>query len=300
MLTEHPMLDNGLTPVAGKLWLVGPVVGSGKSMALETLEDSALFELVVSALGQGNVPAVIYDPRPNPAQIRYYPAGLKDVDNRKIFDIPTTERLDLQRILEVLNHTCERQLATPDAQSETGKLWADTDHHWVAAKAELIVQMYLVSALNGAFPTCIIRAEQSQVSGRLDIVVEEPDYAGNYVSHAVLELKVLRSFGSTGRRYTDNDMRAWIAKGVEQAYNYRIERGTLQSALCCFDMRTAHSGIPGFNEIAEEAGTLHVIIRWWRLFASSEAYRSHFAANAQSGQGNANPLLLIATELTSG
>src|SRR5438552_4043216 len=34
-LKFHPMLDNGLTPVEGKLWLVGPVVASGQCMALE-------------------------------------------------------------------------------------------------------------------------------------------------------------------------------------------------------------------------------------------------------------------------
>lgn len=283
MLTRHPMLDNGLTPVEGRLWLVGPVVASGKCMTLGALEDSALFELVVSSLEQGNVPAVIYDPRPDPAQIRYYPVGLKDADTCEVFDIPTTEFVDLQGILEVVNRVCDKQLITPDAQSQVGKLWANADRHWVASDAELTIQMYLVTALWAALPTCIVRFEQPQATGRLDIEIEEPSYGqpGLVIRNALLELKVLRSLGSTGRRYTDADVRDWVAKGVDQAYSYRKERETRKSALCCFDMRKSHSDVSAFDEVAEKATRLDVVIRRWCLFASAETYRAYLGANVQ-------------------
>jgi len=296
LLTSYPMLDNGQTPVEGKLWIVGnPVVTAGRCMALGTLEDGELFELIVSSFEQGDVPAVIYDPRPAPAQIRYYPSGLRNEDDCEVFDIPTTERVALQDILEVVNHVCERQLVTPDGQSEMGKLWADPSHHLVASKAEQTIQMYLVSALNGAFPTCEIRFEQPDATGRLDIEVEESDYSGGFIRHAILELKVLRSYGSNGGHYSADYVRNWVAKGVDQAYSYRVKLRAAQSALCCFDMRTSHSDTSAFEEIAEKASALDVVIRWWGLFASSEAYRSYLSAYELSNPGAASTLLVVAT-----
>ena len=284
MLKFHPMLDNGLTPVEGRLWLVGPVVVSGKCMALGTLEDSALFELVVSSLQQGGVPAVIFDPRPDPVQIRYYPLGLQNSDTCEVIEVSTTELVDLQRILAVVDRVCEKQLVTPDAQSQVAKLWKDSTRHWVAKDAELTVQMYLVTALFAAFPTCVARFEQPQATGRLDIEIEEPDDSrpGYFIRHALLELKVLRTFRSTGRRVTDAEVREWVAEGVDQAYSYREEREALQSALCCFDMRKSHSDLSAFDEVAAKASVLDVTIRRWCLFASAADYRSFLSASAQS------------------
>jgi hypothetical protein len=279
VLKPVEMLDNGLTPVVGKLWLVGPPVVSGRCMPLETLEDNALFELVISSLKQGDVPAVIYDPRADPNQIRYYPTGLQNADACEIMDIPT-EFVDIQRILGVIDRICKMQLVTPDAQGQEAKLWEKPRRHWVAEKAELTIQNYLVTAFFAAFPTCVVRFEQPQVTGRLDIEIEEPDYdhRGHVIKQALLELKVLRSFGSTGVPYTNAQVQEWIDKGVDQAYAYREERRALQSALCCFDMRKSHEDVSGFDEVAEKANRLAVTVRRWRLFASAEAYRSFLSA----------------------
>ena len=279
VLKPEKMLDNGLTPVEGKLWLVGPVVLSGRWMPLGTFEGNALFELVISGLKQGDVPAVIYDPRDDPNQIRYYPTGLQDADVCEIIDIPTVS-MDIQRILAVVDRVCKKQLITPDAQSQVGKLWEKPRRHWVAEKAELTIQLYLVTALFAALPTCVVRSEQAQATGRLDIEIEESDYArpGHVIRHAVLELKVLRSFGSTGIPVTSTEVQGWIDKGVDQAYSYREERRALQSALCCFDMRKSHADVSGFAEVAEKANRLAVTIRRWCLFASAEAYRAFLSA----------------------
>ena len=279
LLKSHPMLDNGLTPVEGRLWLVSHVVTAGKSIPLDFDEDCELFDLVNSTLKQGHVPAVIYDPRVDSAQIRYYSVGLQDADACEIIDIPTTERIDLGRILAVIDRVCEKQLITPDAQSQAGKLWQDSHRHWVASNAEVTVQLYLVTALFAAFPTCVVRFEQSQVTGRLDVEIEEPDHArpGHIIRHAVLELKVLRSFGSTGTPVSSSDVLAWLIKGVDQAYAYREEKGALQSALCCFDMRRLTSDVLALTEVAEKSLSLEVLVRSWPLFASAEAYRSFLA-----------------------
>jgi hypothetical protein len=282
ILESYPMLDNGLTPVEGRLWLVGPVVLSGRCMALDPLEDSALFEFVVNSLKQGDAPAIIYDPRANPTQIRYYPTGLQNADVCDVIDV-LVALVDLERVLEVVGRVYEKQLVTPDAQNQVAKLWKDSRRYWVACKAELTIQLYLETALFAAFPTCVVRREQSQVTGRLDLEIEGPDYArpGHVIRYALLELKVIRSFNSTGAPVTEAQMRTWIDEGVDQAYSYRIERGSLTSALCCFDMRRSHTDVLAFEEVAEKAARLDVTIRRWCLFASAKAFRSFLSSQTK-------------------
>ena len=80
--------------------------------------------------------------------------------------------------------------------------------------------------------------------GRTDLEIEQ----GNPVDHslvtryAILELKVLRSFGSTGHVVTQGFTDDWIESGVEQAAAYRAEKEARWSALCCFDMRVEDLG----------------------------------------------------------
>jgi hypothetical protein len=277
----HPMLDNGLTPVEGRIWLVGPVVLSGKSLPLEASDDGAMFEVVIGSLDRGDVPAVIYDPRADPAQLRFYANGLRNADTCDVIDI-LMDVMDLKRILSVVDRACENHLVTPDAQDPVAKLWEDADRHWVKRDAELRIQMYLVTSFSAAFPTYKIRKEQPQTTGRLDIEIEEPDYvhSGHFIRHAVLELKVLRSFGDNGGVYTVAATKRWVAEGVEQAYAYRLDRKSLQSALFCFDMRKSHDDASAFTEVEEKARNLDVTVRHWLLYASAKEYRADISALA--------------------
>jgi hypothetical protein len=275
------MLDNGRTPVEGKLWLVSAVVVAGNCMPLNTDEDDAMFELVISGLDRGAVPAVIYDPRVDPAQLRYYPAGLQEAENYTLVDIPM-ERVGIKQILEVADIVVTKLLITPIAQSQDAKLWEDASHYWVKSNAERTIQTYLKAGFCTAFPTLTIRDEQTQATGRLDIEIEEQDSArpGHVIRHAVLELKVLRSYGSTGISVSDSEIRTWITDGVDQAFAYREERQALQSALCCFDMRSSRAD-SCFEEVDDKARELEVTIRRWRLYASAREYRAALVEVAQ-------------------
>jgi len=278
-LQFHPMLNNGETSIGGRAWFVGPVVLSGRCADITWSSDADVFALAVDELGLGQVPAVIFDPRPSPAQVRFYRNGLGEPDGCNVIDIQFGV-VHLDSILDVVDRVHRRQLVTPDAQSEMGKLWTNKSKHWAAEKAELIIQMYLETALNAALPTCTIRSEQPQVSGRLDIEVEEADEddPAHVVRHALLELKVLRGHGSTGTSVSAKEISDWIEEGVEQAYAYRVERGTEASALCCFDMRKELGGAHCFEFIRDRAGALEVTLRVWHLFASAKAYRRSASA----------------------
>ena len=277
-----PMLDNGLTPVAGRLWFVGQVVVSGKYIELQDSDDDGLFNLI-SGLGLGTVPAVLFDPRTSVPSVRFYPAGLDDLDNCQHITIDN-HSVSLSEIYDVINKVHQQCLITPEAQPKAGKLWKENQKWWASEQAEDLVQLYLRTGLTTAFPTCTVRHEQTGIPGRLDLEIEQinPHVDGGLIRHAVLELKVLRSFGSTGTRVSDSDTLAWVDSGVRQAASYRDERGALAATLCCFDMRIVSTGEACFDHVRELAATLSVDLKAWYIFATSAQYREATTSAAVS------------------
>lgn len=273
-LRSVPMLDNGLTPVDGQLWFVSPVVVHGHALEVEDWRDEAVFQFVTHELGVGCVPAVVFESRTDPPEARFYPAGLAspDVLETLRLSIAAVTLAEIFDVIERVHRTC---LVTPEAQSMGGKLWEKPRRHWVSAKAEELVQLYLRTGLQGAFPSCVVRPEQTQATGRLDLELEEVDANQNLVRHALLELKVLRDYTSTGTRVSANATKTWVREGVKQAAAYRDERRVRESALCCFDMRKDVTGMACFAGVVALARRNKVALRVWHVFASSKAYREH-------------------------
>ncbi len=269
-----PMLDNGLTSVTGRLWFVSPVVVSGKYIELEEADDDALFAIVTDTLALGQVPAIVFDPRTTVPTVRFYPSGLSDPEKCNAVVISGTD-VSLQQIYEAIDKVYQHCLVTPEAQARAGKLWVDGSKWWPSQEAEDVVQLYLRAGLTTAFPTCTVRHEQTAVPGRLDLEIEQSDPLdrGKITRHAVLELKVLRSFRSSGTTVSKTETLEWVESGVRQAASYRDERGALAAALCCFDMRKEHTGEKCFEHVQELATKLIVELKHWFVFGTSEQYR---------------------------
>lgn len=277
-LEQHPMLDNGLTAVEGRIWLVGPLVNHGRCMPLVAESDADLFELLISVLGLGNVPAVVFDPRTDERELRYYRSGLEDIDQCEIVSV-LHGAVSLEDVFQIIDRVYEKKLVTPDAQSVPAPLWADSEKHWPVDNAEVRVQMYLDTALHIAFPWCRITGEQPGINGRTDLEVEEIDpTTKRIIKHVLLELKVLRDFGSTGRPKSAASNKKWVDEGVDQAHCYAKERGTVAYVLCCFDMRKAFTGQTCFDHVYGKASRLDVALRCWHLFSSAKDYRAHKTA----------------------
>ncbi len=166
------------------------------------------------------------------------------------------------------------------AQIHPGKLWQDHEKWWPAKQAEALVQLHLKAGLAGAFLTCTVRHEQTMAEGRLDLQIEERDPLdpGKVTHHAVLELKVLRSFGETGKAYTEQDMLDWIESGVKQAAAYRDNKGARHAVLCCFDMRVEDTKEVCFAHVLDLARRLSVELKRWFLYGSSDLYRDALAS----------------------
>lgn len=273
-LKRVPMLSNGLTALDSHIWFVGPAVNLGHGLEIPAWADDEVFASA-SSMSVGTRPTIIFEPRTASPEARFYPKGLDATDEYHYLRLGGTT-VTMSDVLGVVEHVYRTQLVTPGAQSKVGKLWQNAGKFWVAENAEDIAQMYLRTGLAAAFPSCIIRGEQSQVSGRLDLEVEEPSDADRSVviRHAILELKVLRGFGSGGAPYPAAKIKAWISEGVDQAEEYRVERGSRASALCCFDMRPKVTGERCFAHVRQNAQTANVTLRVWHIFASAKAYRA--------------------------
>jgi len=285
-----PRLDEGVETLSGRLWFVGAAPGSGAFVPAEFDDDDALFEFVTDTLGLANAQAILYDPAHPTPHLRHYVNGLADLSAFQDLSLDNAE-VTIETVTQIIDNTHAQKMITPDAQPKAMGLWFDRDKWRPHRNAEDRVQGYLEIALNAAFPTCIIRAEESLPEGRLDIEIIEndPTDRSRITQHGVLELKILRSYGETGKRVTKQETLDWIKSGVEQAFAYRdsASKGALWSALLCFDMRVEDVGdAKCFSHVRKLAASLDVHLRRWFLYATSKQIRTaRAAAKVKAGAG---------------
>ncbi len=283
-LPRKPMLDNGKTTIAGYIWFVNAAVVWGRSKQLEVEDSDGVFRTVTDELDLGDVPTVIVDPSPPKTEVRYYQKGLNALDEYKRVSLHCSE-VDLERIIAVVDDVYDQCLKTPTVQPPPNKLWKDADKHWPHGNAEQRVQALLKAAFAREFPSSKyykVEDEIPGIMGRADLQIAEQDPLSpeKLTYHAVLELKVLRSFSENGKSHGAKKNEESVEKGVRQAGMYRRERGHRIAALCCFDMRKKDDGNKCFEAVSKLAGKLEVALRRWYLYASSELARKALTAPA--------------------
>jgi hypothetical protein len=271
-----PMVDNGLTPIAGRVWFVNSAVCRGRYIDFEYVGDAELFDFVENTLRCGDVPAVVYEPRTDPATLRFYPNGLFEADICTVVAIGQDRDIAVHEILDVIDEIHRRVLVTPDAQDAAGSVWEKADRGLPAHDAEGRIQMHLRTGLTVAFLGCRVRKEQPGIPGRLDLQIErtDPRAQGTIAIFAVLELKVLKSYWSSGNPVTDRENQQAVQDGVRQAATYRDDRHARAAAVCCFDMRREHTGDRCFDDVTDLASRLDVTTKAWHLFWSAADWRT--------------------------
>ena len=274
--TRIPMLDNGLTKVVGGLWFTAAAVVSAHYIPLPSdTSDQIRFSYVVDDLELGTRPTLIFDPRPSVSQLRWYSNGLEEPDNVELKPVYGDVRpID---VFEAIDRIYEDCLITPSGLPRGVNLWQDARNYRPYEHAEALVQSHLKAGLGERFTYCTIRHEQTDVSGRTDLEIEETnrDDPSTVTRHAILELKVLRSFRSTGTTVNESETQRWIEEGVEQTAVYRHEKAARWSALCCFDMRRRdENNEKCFDHVRSTAEKLDVRLKRWFIFASSLEYRN--------------------------
>lgn len=276
-LPREPMLDDGHTLLAGKVWFVNAPVVSGTSRDLRHIEPKMVFEFVTNELRLGAVPAVIVDSRLRRTVVRFYRSGLNCPDECVPIRL-VCDDVDQARLFSVIDGVYRQCLVTPTSQPRPNRLWADAEKFWVSSEAECRIQALLRSAFSSLvtdLATVRVYEEVKGVLGRADLhlVVQDPLEPENWVYLAVFELKVLRSRGEGGRTYSAATVKDAVQEGVSQAAARRGEGGYRTTALCCFDMRQEDDHGVCFEPVAGRAQDYNVLLWRWYLYASSQAAR---------------------------
>ncbi len=270
-----PMLDNGRTEVAGRIWFVNEAVRTGHYIDDVSDDDALVFDTICTRIGLGDSPTVVFDPRLPTPEIRFYPHGLSNEDACLVHAISDTE-VSPDSINRVVERIYESSFITPDAEvPSASSVWQDSGRYWPSRNAEAVIQSHLKTGLHAHFFDCDIRHEQPSKAGRLDLEIERPD-PNDYLTItrlAVIELKILRSFRYNGRPTRADAISRWIAKGIRQVAAYRNERHAQLGLLICFDMRNSDTGEQCFSHVSSLARNLSVHLSRWFLYNSSEAYR---------------------------
>ena len=272
-LHREPLLNTGHRKLTGQMHFVSKVV-TGWSHKYDG-EDADLFDNIESA-GADTYPTLVYAPKLGLSTLSWYPCGTVDDSLVEVIDV-YAEAPTPDRIIEAITVTHKNELITPDQVSKDCQVWVNAGQGWARKEAEALVQRAVRLTLLGAFPQCSVRAEQPGKEGRTDLEIIE-DYQNNISSqiihHAMLEMKVLREKGSTGKPYPETKITKHIYDGLEQAHTYGKERNFNERLLCCFDMRAVNLGYDAvFDSIKDDAKKLDVYLGHWFLYRSSKHLR---------------------------
>ena len=269
---REPLLGDGGVEVCGKIWFVNVTAQSGRALAVDSEQDSNMFE-EVERLKLGHLPAVVFNPKVAVPTVRIYGKGLSDESDIKSINIVDHEvtLVEIKRIVDLLHET---QLITPDAQGDGLSMWVDPLKYWAASNAESIAQLQVKTALSVRLFNCDIRREQTMRAGRTDLEVVQHLTDGTTITPAEVEIKVLRERNKSGRKWSDVRIEKWVRRGVRQAAAYRDDRNAQSGMLCCFDMRERDRGDSGvFARVKLYADELDVTLHRNFLFNSAEAWR---------------------------
>lgn len=273
-LVRRPFLNSGNYRLTGQLHYLG-VAATGQSHEYAG-GDGALVDALF-ADNADNLPTVIYLPKASGhSKLNWYPQGVAQPDKVQSFPV-ATEAPTPERIKQVIDGVYENELRTPDQVPASFSVWKNPAMGWAVKNAEERMQYAVRLGLSGRFsPHCRIKAEQPDKDGRTDIeIVGDFGVApGKQTNFAVLEMKVLRERGSTGKLRSPAEIDKHVYEGLEQASTYGDDRHFEERLLCCFDMRPNNIGEKTvFAAIRGDAEKLKVHLCLWYLYRSSAHYR---------------------------
>jgi hypothetical protein len=282
--TREPILDNGSRSIAGKLWVAAPTLVNGYFATFAATDPGGVFE-EVKLKGIGDRPALVFDPSATDPEIRYYPFGLNEDGRVQRFSI-ANEIFTVAALDKVLRQFHEDNIITPDAALSDFNPWSDGRKYIPRERTEAFLQGMLKMILSIAFGKCRIDFEVRGTEGRCDLLItsRSTTVASGWISHAALELKVLRSFTSSGRRVSAPARTKAVSDGLLQVIAYRRERDAQEGMLCCFDMcLPKHSnGATIFNGILPRAKRNKIELRHYRLYGTSADLRTDKYGNGSS------------------
>lgn len=268
------MLDQARSSFSGGLWLTNETLAFGDYAKIK-LSVNAFIELIVDELVLGDTPAIIYDPSVDGGEMRYYELGLGDLGSVIVYPVAHAQGPTYEAVEQVINMVHEQALITPQQQVTRVSTWQNAEKSWASANAEAVVQSVLRPALMVAFLHCQVEQEQTVASGRFDLTVVSMDPVTRAkTTHGVIELKILKSHGSSGASVADSATVGVVHDGFVQAHSYKDDLNAIWAVLACFDMRRIEQATDAcFDKIRAEAVSRGVHLGRWQLYASSKEFR---------------------------
>jgi hypothetical protein len=272
--THVPFLTYQKTQLSGRVWLSNEVAATGRFLD-HTLSDDELVAFVVETLGMGNVPAVVFDPASVGQEIRLYARGLSDLEYPEISPLVSADVTPAQ-IEAIIGKWVSAIGFRPGLSSRKNSPWKNGRLRHAASDAELAIQAQLHVGLSCALLDCDITIEKDGKHGRRDITIHQyVEGIKATLAHCVLELKVLRGLDSSGNAVSQTVNRNAIAKGLVQAYKYRLDERARWSALICFDLRQADCGNEDcFDKVKSRAIEWNVHTKRYYLYGSADEARA--------------------------
>lgn len=275
-LEVRPRFDCGEASIEGRVWMGASRLGRATGIALPDGGDADRFNYVIEKLGMGSRPAIYYDASQDDSVMRAYPHGLADPDTFDDLSLNASE-LSLEHIKKMLDGAHSRLLITPTASDLARDLWEDKGKSIPIGLAEKGVQkiLHAVLASSLGFGSIVVRQEGTSEMGRYDFFLEEQDpvHPSVWTHHAVLELKVLKSFTESGNPVPAASNVDAVTDGLDQADKYRKDHSCRMAALCCYDMRKAPDVSGAIAHELDRAKALDVAIWAWPLYSTAQQAR---------------------------
>ncbi len=216
-------------PAAGA-YLVGKTITTNawKIPKTDAPYQEACRELL--QLGFGNNPCVVL--WETDAKIVFLPNGVVGGDS-KGFVLPAgSDKSPLEKAVlsDQLQHIADDVLAAEDIRPD---FWQDASKFWPVKRAERTIQKSLLIALRSAFPAYRFESETGTAAGNIDIRILPKDSL--QPGRAVIELKAIKQFGSSGCSKPAAGELQWLLGGITQALTY--DAAASAKYLCAYDMR---------------------------------------------------------------
>lgn len=272
-----PMFDWGRDELAGSVWFGAGRLATASSTPLPEGNVSVSVEHVVNTLGAGSAPCIYYEAGHDDTIMRVYPQGFSSLDH--CFDLSlVASNLNLDHLKVLMDKLHEEFLKTPSSCESARELWQDKGKWHPIHESEKAIQKILFIALKTGlgFGALTVAQEGSGATGRYDFKVKEQDPidSSKWTYHAILELKVVKSFTYTGSAISDLANQDTVTSGVDQAKAYRATHSARMAAVCCYDMRKKPDPATAVAHETLRAQTEDMGLWAWPIYNSAKAARS--------------------------
>lgn len=272
---QQPAFDRGRIEIAGKAWFGSKGLASAAALPIPLGSDADLFDCVVNKWHRGDAPALYFHGIDQEARI--YPKGMMHPAECEIVSLDGTH-LTLDTIHRIMDAMHVELLETPSASDLQRSLWANKSKWWPVNESEKGIQGILHVALKShtLFTPLKVDQEHSSRMGRCDFILKEQDAADptSWVHHAILELKVVKSFTHTGSPVGESTNIKAVSDGLDQARDYRVAHSCRLAALCCYDMRKKPDPAGAIAHEASRAEEDELGLWSWPIYNTVKALRT--------------------------